>query len=115
MIDTSKLLCIINSLQVTDDQKELQLEINNPALIDILDFMEIRFPSWKQELGSWAAEFILTHIRLYEDFYEPDFTHIKHRKCLKSIYEDLEVGYYTTLDLYSNVLLNLSSYNESII
>jgi hypothetical protein len=60
----------IQLLPLTDDQVELLEEAGKPILDDVIDFVEIRFPNWQAGIGSWAAEYLLDTIRLYEDIYE---------------------------------------------
>lgn len=90
---------IIDSLPLTDSKIELVKYNGIEILEDIMDFLEIRFPQWKEDLKEWSAEFILSHIERYIDIYQ-DSKGKKHTDCLGNIYLDINDSYYIFINSY---------------
>ncbi len=96
---------ILESLPHTEDRDELIQYDRLEILDDIMDFMEIRFPNWKEELESWAAEFILTRIKLNEDcYYDTEAENYDYLRYLINLYEDINDSYNTTKIGYQKII-----------
>lgn len=82
---------LIETLPVTNDTEELMLFAQSEVLDDIIDFLNIRFPIWQEELGNWSSEFLLSNVCFYKSLYTND------AGCgissLTDVYRELEDSY----------------------
>ena len=82
---------LIETLPVSADTKELILFAQSEVLDDIIDFLNIRFPNWQDELGHWAAEYLLSNVYFYKDLYSHE------SRCgisgLSDVYRDIQDSY----------------------
>lgn len=103
---------IIESLPETVDRPELEQHDGSEILDDIMDFIEIRFPYWKEDLGSYATEYLLHHINLYLDWFEKS-NGDKYIDCLISIYIEINDSYSEWVSNYKNArALLLNEFDE---
>jgi hypothetical protein len=82
---------LIEALPVTLETKELMLFAQTEVLDDIIDFLNIRFPNWNEELGHWAAEFLLSNVYFYKDLYSKETK--CGTSCLTDVYRDIQDSY----------------------
>jgi hypothetical protein len=82
---------LIEALPVTLETKELLLFSKSEVLDDIIDFLNMRFPNWNNELGHWAAEFLLSNVYFYKDLYTRETK--CGISCLTDIYREIQESY----------------------